>query len=57
MKDYNRGRAYLASIANKARVQIFNNIADTVLSAVCMVKGRHSSHAYNCRVPLNGTSV
>ena len=34
VKDYNRGRAYLSSIANKCRVQIFNNINDAVLSAV-----------------------
>ena len=57
MKDYNRGRAYLASIANKCRVQIFNNITDAVLCAVYMVKGRRVHHHYDGRIPLSGTSV
>ena len=57
MKDYNRGRAYLASIANKCRVQIYNDITDAVLSAVYMIKGRQMTHRYDGRVPLSGTSV
>ena len=57
VKDYNRGRAYLSSIANKCRVPIFSSVTDAVHSAVYMVKGRHPARRYNGRVPLCGTSV
>ncbi|XP_064396027.1 uncharacterized protein LOC135343031 [Halichondria panicea] len=51
IKDYNRGRAYLASVANKNRVPIFTNIPDAVHRAMHLVRGH-----YLPRSP-SGTSV
>ncbi len=55
LRDYNRGRAYLASIANKSHVPTFTNIADATLCAVYKVKGYRVPPASS--LPLSGTSV
>lgn len=34
MKDYNRGRAYLTSMANKNRVPVYDSVAAATMSAV-----------------------
>ncbi len=51
IKDYNRGRAYLASVANKNRVPIYTNIPDAVHRAMHLARGH-----YLPRSP-SGTSV
>ena len=55
VKDYNRGRAYLTSIANKKHVAIFSDPVDAALCAVYMVKGYEIPSTET--VPLQGTSV
>lgn len=54
IKDYNRGRAYLASVANKNRVPIYTNIPDAVHRAMHLVKGHYLTPS---NVPLTETSV
>lgn len=39
IKDYNRGRAYLASLANKNRIPIYTTVTDTVHRAVHLLRG------------------
>ena len=36
-KDYNRGRAYLADIANQHGVPIFDDVVDAVRCAITLV--------------------
>ena len=55
VKDYNRGRAYLASVANKNRIPVYTNISDAVHRAVHLVRGHYLSPLSS--VPLSGTSV
>ena len=39
VKDYNRGRTYLASIARKNKIPLYTNPIDAALCAVYIVKG------------------
>lgn len=55
LKDYNRGRTYLANIANKSRVPIFTNVSDTAMCAVYLLRGYRLPPVST--VPLSGTTV
>ncbi len=47
VRDYNRGRAYLASIANKNRVPVYTNISDAVHRAMHLVQGHYLTHSHS----------
>ena len=58
VKDYNRPRAYLSTIASKNRVPIFSDIAEAALCCVYKLKGYklHETHTGPRKSPF-GTSV
>ncbi|CAI8039010.1 hypothetical protein GBAR_LOCUS21707, partial [Geodia barretti] len=56
VRDYNRGRAYLANMAHKKHVHLYSNSADAALCAVYLVKGFEIPTTQNS-IPLWGTSV
>ena len=58
IKDYNRARSYLSSIANKNRTPIFSNIAEAVMCCIYKLKGYqlHVTHE-GPRKSLIGTTV
>jgi hypothetical protein len=57
VRDYNRGRAYLASIAQKREVPLYTSTVDAALHAVYIVKGYDVPLNSTDHVPLQGTSV
>ena len=58
VKDYNRGRAYLGSIARKRSVPLYTSTVDAALHVVYIVKGYDvPPNSTDHHVPLQGTSV
>ena len=56
VRDYNRGRAYLATIARKREIPTYSSAIEGALCAVYMAKG-YLVPEHSTDHPLQGTSV